>query len=45
MYKQSEEDVAYEKTGDLMEKLEESIRSIEKRVDHLAISFQLETVD
>lgn len=34
-YLQSAENIAFERTGDLMEKLEDSIRSLEKRVDYL----------
>jgi hypothetical protein len=38
-YKPSEENVVLEKTGDLMEKLEDSIRSIEIRVQRLSAHF------
>ena len=39
-YKPSEENIAFEKTGDLMERFEDSIKALEKRVQHLSVHFQ-----
>lgn len=39
-YIPSKENIEFEKTGDLMEKLEESVKNLEKRVQLLSLDFE-----